>query len=769
MKRIWRRYKADFKKLNKRAGNSIPVVLAIILVVMIIGSAVAYNTMQLFSIVRNEEHNQMTYIAAESAIERIMSILDYYLANEDFATDRGITYSNETQFINDIVSKLNAGDAEIIVNHNIPVYADASKNGANVNISFSWDGTYERIGNKLRFPLEITAAADMENGMFRSYDRKSVAVKEFEVWIYKPFLLNGAIYTLGDLVAKGSGTSTIKGDVYVFGTGLDKPNRMEQYYMGGICATDSAILHIKEGSAYTRNLVRVGTFDEETVRECAIIVDRDVVAEGIQAFGYNDSIVVIRDAYTFDDIEMNGSNSYIAVNGNYFGLNQGDGNFHDTSSAVVNTAPLYSGGYVDGFTQSRIVINGSAFVNGSTFVMEVESGRAHYQIEDVALAWEGNQPIYKTNPYSNTREYIDDLIARGGNGFSVLLGDVGWTKNEGLSSDWTKWNDWISEIRSRASGRSNTLPIIPDKIKGLCHHAMAANSKIYFSNEEDFEIPDSIECRIGYNVDGLDPFLLNDYLNPDWAEYTSRSEGLPKGLSVLMDYLKGHVQVFARKDYPDSVSEAVEYKFNLGMLPGGSSELESTTEFLRIKGELDNIDTEKWDCVIKFREGGGTTPVNLIQYMKEKSLDPTDYFLIINLNPERELIIEQIETEGEEEEGEEEEDSECIINGIIFTMGKITIRDGATVNGAIIAAGRGYDPHTNVEGSAADSYGEGIPRLPRIVENSNIENFKKWDYAALVFENGGGNVCFLGRDELFDNFTEEKDGVKFSEILRGIF
>jgi len=62
-----------------------------------------------------------------------------------------------------------------------------------------------------------------------------------------------------------------------------------------------------------------------------------------------------------------------------------------------------------------------------------------------------------------------------------------------------------------------------------------------------------------------------------------------------------------------------------------------------------------------------------------------------------------------------------------------------------------------------------LPRLPRIVENSNIENFKKWDYAALVFENGGGNVCFLSRDELFDNFTEEKDGVKFSEILRGIF
>ena len=102
------------------------------------------------------------------------------------------------------------GDSEIKTNYKVPVYSDSSMNEANVKMSFGWSGKYERLGNKLKFPLEITAEAEMENGMFKSYGRKSVAVKEYEVWIYNPFKLNGAVYTLGDLLAKGNGLSTIK-------------------------------------------------------------------------------------------------------------------------------------------------------------------------------------------------------------------------------------------------------------------------------------------------------------------------------------------------------------------------------------------------------------------------------------------------------------------------------------------------------------------------------------------------------------------------------
>jgi len=755
--------------INNRSGNTMPIVMLVMLVVLIIGGSVAYAAVQIFTIARNEEHNQMAYIAAESAIERTISNLDRYLTKEEFATDRGITYSNAAQFINDIIQKLNAGDPQINNSYNIPVYADSSMNGADSKISFSWDGsTYTRIGNKLKFPLQITATAAMENGIFKSYGRKAVAVKEYEVWIYNPFILNGAVYTLGDLVVKGSGISTITDDVYVFGTGLDKPNRMDQYNMGGVCATGGAVLHINEGSVYTRNLLRVGTFDETGSNKCAIVVDHDVVAQGIQAFGVNDDIVVIRDAYTFDDIEMNGANSYIAVNGNYFGLNLGDGSFHDTSSAVVNTSPRYAGETVNEFTQSRIVINGYTFVNGSTFKMD--GGVAGHKLENVALAWEGNQPVYIAENCTNTVEYMNVLLsdAHGErNGFSVLLGNVNWSNNSNLGSDWESWSGWISEIRGRAMGRTNNLANIPDKIKGFCHYAMAANNKLYPADEEHIEIPDPVICRVADDVDGLDSKPLEPYTHGNWLDNTDISIGIPKGLQNMLSFLESHVHVFARKVYPEDVTGEINYYFNSGMNPAGFG---STTEFLRIRDQLDEIDETVWNCIIKFDDDGSDvplSPVDLVSHLIDNYTDPAQYFLIINLDPDRELVIATDPDTGTD-----------TVNGIIFTMGKVSISDGATVNGSIIAAGRGYDPVSKVKGSAADSYyfdhdsDAGTPlakiaRLPRVVGDTNISNFKSWDYAALVIENG--NIHFPGRTDLFGQFNEVYNGKNFGDILEDIF
>lgn len=755
--------------LISNSGNTMPIVLLVMLVVLIIGGAVAYTAVQMFTIARSEEHNQMAYIAAESAIERTLSNLDRYLTKEEFATDRNITYSNEAQFIDDIVQKLNAGDPQISNSFNIPVYAGSSMNSADSTISFSWDGsTFTRTGNKLKFPLKITAAASMENGIFRSYGRKAVAVKEYEVWIYNPFILNGAVYTLGDLVVKGSGISTITDDVYVFGTGLDKPNRMDQYNMGGVCATGGAILHINKGSVYTRNLLRVGTFDETGPEKCAVVVDHDVVAGGIQAFGRNDDIVVVRDAYTFDDIEMNGANSYIAVNGNYFGLNLGDGSFHDTSSAVINTSPRYAGPAVNEFTQSRIVINGYTFVNGSTFRMD--GGVTGHKLESVALAWEGNEPVYIAENCSNTVEYMNVLLSDSHgerNGFSVLLGDVDWSNNNNLTSDWESWSGWISEIRGSASGRTNNLTTIPDKINGFCHYAMAANNKLYPADEEHIEIPDSVICRVAEDVDGLGSKPLEPYTHNNWLDNTDTSFGIPKGLQNMLSFLESHVHVFARKSYPEDVTGEINYSFNSGMKP---EVFGSTTEFLRIRNQLDDIDETVWNCIVKFGDDGDDdplTPVDLVSHLIDNYTDPAQYFLIINLDPDRDIVIATDPDTGTD-----------TVNGIIFTMGKVSISDGATVNGSIIAAGRGYDPVSMVKGSAADSYyydhdGDAstppvkMPRLPRVVGDTNISNFESWDYAALVIESG--NIHFPGRSALFAQFDEIYNGRSFGDILEDIF
>ncbi|WP_252891602.1 hypothetical protein [Thermoclostridium stercorarium] len=185
--------------------------------------------------------------------------------------------------------------------------------------------------------------------------------------------------------------------------------------------------------------------------------------------------------------------------------------------------------------------------------------------------------------------------------------------------------------------------------------------------------------------------MLNRFIHYDWDEYSDMFSGMPKGLEILMSYLKGQVQVFARKDYPASQDSEVSYKFTPGMHEPWN--LGATTEFLRIRDALDEIDANRWESVIKF-EGGNNEPVDLVQYIEDNYSDTSKYYLIINLNPEKELII-----------------SRDTVNGIIFTMGKVTVENGATLNGAIIAAGRGYDPRNKVGGSAAEFDSYGNPRF----------------------------------------------------------
>lgn len=740
--------------IDNTAGNSIPLVLLVALVVLIIGGAVAYGSVQVFSAVRGETHSQMTYFAAEMALERSMCSLDSHITKENYAIQNGIVYTDETTFINDIINSLNKNDPSnpVIREADINVNGNAGFSDANVSIEYSWKNGFSLVGlKKIIIPVTITATAQMENGIFRSYGKQAVATRDYEVWITDSFKLNGAVYTLGDMLAKTTGapytSSIIEGDVYVFGTGLAHAKRMEQYYNGGICVTGNATLEIKKGSAYTRNLVRAGTFDESdsSLESCAIVVEKDIVAQGIQVFGSNDAIVVTRDAYTFDDVELSGSNSVIAINGNYYGLNPGDGQRHDTSSAVINIAPQYSGGLNNGYMKSRIVINGDVFINGATFrIADTSTGLAGHKMEDVALAWKGEDPAYITENIGagsdNFNAYMDVLRGSGINGFSVILQSDWINDSLDLNGVLSNWKAWINEIRNAAGFRTNSLSGIPTEIKGFCNNAMAANDRIYLINRLEELLtkvikPDNFMCKVAEDIENLDENFFDAFSNGSWdiwSVYTSVNHGMPAALNELMRILEDHVQVFARKEYDEDIdNNEIIYSFAPGF--GGVSKFMTLSGYLKTNITGDPIS----NCVKRYEEGGSTSAVDVVQDLIDAySGDPINdkHFIILNFNPNRELRIT-----GE-------------MNGIIFSLGKVVIERGGKVNGAVIAAGRGYDPDAKVMGSAAENDAAGNPRLPRVViggENDNVNEFKNWEYAALVFENGG-SIVFPGREELLD-------------------
>ena len=776
--------------IRSTKGNALPLVLMLVMVVMLIGGAVAYSTMQMYNITRDGYHDQLAYIAAENVLEKSMANLQKVITVAGYPGSRGVYFSgNVDDFLNNLVTAINA-DAAIQRSYTVKVHD--TLNEAEVSVDFQRFGqNYEYTGSMISFWMQIEATADMVDESYSSYGKKAVAVKKFDIPVYTRFTLNGAIYTLGDLLITSgkpiaTDVSTIHGDVFVFGTGLDKTNRMQQYYTGGVCSTRDSILHV-EGSIFTRNLVRAGTFDDSDPdpvtggNSSNIIVDGDVVAQGIQVFGTNDNIVVIGDAFTFDDVEMNGADSIIAINGNYFGLNPGDGSRHDTSSAMVNMAPVY--GTAQQYQESRIVVNGNIFANGVTFRVDNSSGEnvAGHKMESVSMTWRdkdgsGYKPLQIAESIGpNDQAGYDYALMESTeekNGFSVLW-KVDWEYDDstgGIKDDWALWKDWLEEIRDVADFQSNTgfLPPDPLEVQGYCHYGVAANNTFYRMDKSDMD-DSQIKGAGPFDINVVEkvPGLGEDYKgmldldHSNWSVYTDSwgDHGISGAMKKLMGHLEALVHVFSQKKVMDDGSyEYTNHKV-------GTSTL---TEFNRLKSLLADTTLFPNDplnrCVVRYDVGDATTSY-LNQELEMLDMnnddvppvgdpdalpdgDTTDdyldyYFLVVNLDPDNTVIITDK------------------FNGIIFSMGKVILEQGAEVHGAIIAAGRGFDDDdegTGVKGSAADVDGDKT-RLPRVVigespgDLDTVSNFTNWDYAAIEINNGG-DIYYPGGEPLLSKLKE---------------
>ncbi|NLO41077.1 MAG: hypothetical protein GX115_16615 [Ruminiclostridium sp.] len=793
--------------IRSTKGNALPLVLMLVMVVMLVGGSVAYSTMQMYNITRDGYHDQLAYIAAENALEKSIGNLQLTLAVPGYPGNKGVFFTgNVNNFLNSLVNKINSVD-DIQRSYTIKVHDNL--NEASVSVNFQRYGPeYTYTANTLTFKLQIEATADMVDDTYSSYSKKAVAVREFSIPLYRAFTLNGAVYSLGDLrVTSGyplvsdyeqdtlpENYSTIEGDVYVFGTGLDKANRMQQYYTGGVCGTANSVLHVK-GSIFTQNLVRAGRFDDLDGGTSSIIVDEDILAQSIQVFGTNDNIVVIGDAYTFDDVEMNGPNSAIAINGNYFGLNPGDGFFHDSSSAIMNMAPMYV--YSEDYLESRIAVNGNIFATGLTF--RVEGGEAGHKMESVSMTWryDADSGKYKplhiyenipakdlVNPDQPQIKYNNALFdpLEDNNGFSVLW-KLNWdydNTNAFTPARWDLWDNWVQEISNTADYASNNLTgKLPaaSELQGFCHYGIAANNDFYAFDKDDETISkvkraSTVAIPIVNKIIDYEDVDTLDFSTTPWTRYTDWKDtggSFSNNMMKLMGDLKPLVNVFAQKEI-NTGDGAYDYQYISAT---------SQTEFNRIMnlvGDTAKFPHDPFDrCIVRYGDDGdeGTVDGDIIIDLNDEldafdmnnddipvppepygDLVPTDdyqsyHFLVVNMDPDREIHI----TDD--------------FYGIIFSKGKVVIEKDGAVHGAIIAAGKGYDDSARVAGSSADVYytmeddpddPDDTPtmikktRLPRVVISDDpdidtVDNFRSWDYVGVEIENGG-DIFYPGNVEL---------------------
>ncbi|MCX7921625.1 MAG: hypothetical protein N3B21_06380 [Clostridia bacterium] len=791
------------KIISSKKGSALVAVLLIVTVLVILSSALLTVVVERYKATRSHENIETAYFSSDSVVEQCFDYINRLCSNGSLGA--GITYTNDNDFAAQIVGRIEA-DMETTFGTNaagdINFDYDIEDNAAN---TANTTVTIEKLGernstdparsDKLVITIGIRATTNYSIPMYSAGNKVVFAKREFEVSKLPRFYLRAPINTIGDLFVNNGIEAEIRGDVRVYGTSPEFVSQPWQYYYGGIYARSNSRLTIT-GNAYTRSFVRAGNYGDSSNDNSEIRIYKDVVANGVQVFGKKDRIVIYRNAYTFDDVEMNGEDSVIAINGSYFGLSQGDGTNHDSASAIVNSAVVHhSSSNLSKI--SRIAVNGDAFINGGTFKLD-STNLAIGQIEDAAVAYSKNEdkPMYKVYDWTNygisdyygipwlanprKNPWILDHRTEA-KGFANLLqlwniislpdfDTMDALQEQTLNNNVDSWLSKVDTVRNTSSGTNkardgvNNLIFdnVPrDYITGVCRNLIAANysdidnNSLFFLNpngvagvkEEreirraqfpdiSFRIPDAAnEIGMPLNFWG-DMTNATDYAAIPWAEYTSdlslHTNSIFNKLNLMRAYLLNVTDDFATREYnyatniPAPVNNVNKILNGLKASPASiTPSLDGSVNlFTYLRDEMSGLPGSN---VIKINDNvandatGSTADLSTVL---PGNLYSSTYFLVVNKDPEL-----TFEVTGN-------------FNGIIFSMGKVVLKNGANVTGAIIAAGRGYSPTPNGSGQYVDkSAATDNSHMPIVDQNgNNLSNLDDGEYAGVQFTGAGNAV-----------------------------
>lgn len=766
-------------------------VVVVLAILVILGVALLDSSTMGYKISKHEETADKAYYAAQAGIERCFSYIVDYCANE--SNTNGMDGKDEVAFVRRVIENIKAGletqPGKIVYKIEL---SSGTEDAATVTIAdiryIRHEPSEDLDPRKIDVTLGVTAVSDYDRFGDRVSNKKISSLLKVTMHIPKDFELNAAIYTIGDLMVENI-NAQVEGDVVAFGTSPEYAKQMQQYYYGGIYAKAGGHLSV-DGNAYSRGLIRTGEYlNKNNLAPGSIYIYKDAIANGIQVFGTKERIVVGRNAYTFDDLEMNGEDSVIAINGSYLGLtNVKSKNAHDQSSAIVNSAIIHYGGSEDSM-KSRIVINGDVIVNGGTFKVDNDGNATDTlaQIEDASVLMSDSfgTPMYKEyldgitngviNP--NTVSYHNWLY----DNKSLATGFVNlfqrWRPRVFNSdSDIDLWMERIDLARGSGTNNSAFFDVNPPYISGYCHYEMGANGKIYFMNPSRYSSTDTeveilpfsfVTTGSGLAIENLTgpaiswPDFMKQGLptiSSEWKGQDLDDDMISEKLREILNMVKPLTQPFAQRDF-DSTDTFIQNS-NQPSTEAGSANL-----FLSVRDKLeDRFGTGSDPHVINLSMATpGAVDVNTqinarISGSTPGAISADDYYLLINSNPEVTL-----EVNGR-------------VNGIIFSLGKVVLRKDAEVTGAVIAAGRGYTPdsaygYVRSDKSSADQQttaGVTTNYLPRILkEGQNLQKLDDGSYAGVHFDGGGlgglARVTFPGRYNLLNKFLDE--GIDLSSIF----
>jgi hypothetical protein len=746
------------KKVHKSENGSVllsVVFVLFILIMLCIGAvSVSFSSFQSSLAAGNITDS---YTVSDSVLEKSINYIDEMSKDSQIAS--GIYYTGDSSLAQAVVMKIKEHMESIFGENPDSIYMETDIYGTGTLARSYVD--IEKISeqrssipgeyNRLIIKIGITVQSGIDKGL-RNSGLKNV-YGEFDIEIETPgrYYLNAAITSIGDIMATGSGTYNIDGDIRSYGTSPVKVSRPEQYYYGGIIAKNNAELNIK-GNAYTRSMIRTGVYlsdnDNSTVN-----VYKDAIAGGIQNFSDNSSIIIFRNAYTFDDIEINGENSFICINGSYFGLSRNEaGMFHDNSSAVVSSSSVHNAGSQDS-KKSRVIINGDVYINGGTFKLDIND-IAIGQIEDASVAWTKNtgspsRPVYKYlyDPVTYHEDLINLYDQNLINGYSNLFQvfDIIPVNNydEVTQNEKDEIESWVQKAKNASlSGSNNSL--LFDKqnayISGITRYEVAANDSMYFrdytgdgsENQIKRTEYENISYIIPDNIPGIQSSFW-DNVGEDWLSYKSDNPMVANSvfnkLNDLKDYLMPLTEEFVKRETDFSEEEILHQGVSAPATGDGDN------LYTYIKNKFYEYDETVFINILKIPGEGTPVERDLSEYMEYLLPENEDYYLILVDDPDLTLEIS-----GK-------------INGLIFSMGQIRLLDGCDIEGAVMSAGRGFSEGAPgyAGGSAAD---DTVNRIPKILENGeNINSLNNGLYAGVYMNGNSISVFFPGREQVIINLA----------------
>jgi len=783
-----------YKLLRQKRGATLVVVLIVATVLTVLSLILVKAALSQLVLTQRDRHIDYTYYANHSAIDvcfkyisGLKDIGKTNLAAVD-VSDPILVQNFADNIVNLIkddasigVKKLNRndgrGNTDGLIVDVLPDVTDKAK----VLIKNVTNEGYELDlpNKKIKITIGIEAESNFRNNdtYYSAGNKITYAEKEFEFEIPIPNAnpLEAAIYTVGDLYVSSDSSrygnftgleAKVKGDVNVFGSYSHEIKVPEQYFYGGIYAINQARLDIV-GNAYTRSFIRTGPYIGSAPTTTApgyddgssIHIYRDAIAQCIQGFGNNDKIVVYRNSYTFDDIELNGQNSVIAVNGSAFGLTRQaedingvpfPSNNHDSSSAIVNSAPLHNM-FSDDSMKSRIVVNGDILLAGGTFKIDTVTGETDAQIEDASLAWdtEVGLPAYKifedwTDQYVY-HKHLRNLFEINKGGSFLNLFQL-WNTVPSDSID-----VWLANIDSvRGTGTNDYNALVAglknvslgagfnrDKLSGLWWYELSANGKLYNRENPSINADEDRESSLLYmnkngdyaidniykDVDSDDLSFSSDYwfVNPSDGSADPLTNLTDPRFVVVKNALLQKTHIYATREYPKTDGTLT---WEAGATDSFSKLLENlrkrcsnyaTNEYVAYKAAPASSTANEINLE-DFYEGIKATGTSLYTTCASSQNsgsfdDDKDYYLIVNEDAELSIVISGA------------------FNGILVTAGKVILTDGANVRGSIVAAGGGT--------WSGDVF---TPKLNTISNDAQAENsLDKGVYAGVKFLASGND------------------------------